>query len=474
MLHIKDKIYQTALQVYFKCEKMPVLAGVNLLCYRILACINNPNSRRGKLREVSYQKPDLPDDLRQIRVALIADKMTCDNLRQVCDCIPLTCRDWAKQMEQNPPHLFFCESAWLGNEGDGYCWRGQIYKNEKVWFENRKTVLDILAFCQKNGIPTVFYNKEDPTSFDDPYHNFVDLALRFDYLYTTAAECVEKYKALGARHCDCLPLGVSLSLYNPFEKEKTERKGAVFAGSWYAEFAERCADMCALFDMVLEAGIGLTIYDRYYGDPNPQKQFPAQYQKYVRPAVPYERLGEVLKQYEFALNINTVKDSDTMFARRVYEVMAERLYLLSNESVGMRRQFGKNVTYIGESIPDAPTRRKAVSENLQRVIEQHSFAAMFETICKDVGLSEGEKALNITCVGSLEQAAAVKTGYVYLGNAPDALLQKAVRHFSYLPAGVGICLYGTPSFYAQSRHPKAEDILFPAGDIPDVCIHLGY
>ncbi len=469
-----QKLYKAALAFYFKCEKMPVLAGVNLLGYRMLANIKNKNCRRGHFSSIAYQKPALPQQANQIRVALIADQMTYDNLKTVCDCIPLTCHDWGEQFAKAKPHLFLCESAWLGNSADGHCWRGQIYQNKAVWFENRKAVLDILAFCKQNAIPTVFYNKEDPTSFDDPYHNFVDLALRFDYVYTTAAECVDKYKARGAKFCDCLPLGVSLALNNPLQKENAPRSGAVFAGSWYAEFEERCRDMTALFDMVLQNGIALTIYDRYYGDTNPQKQFPEKYREFVSPAVPYERLSAVLKQYAFALNINTVKDSDTMFARRVYEVMANGLYLLSNESVGMRKQFGDRVTYIGEEIPDDAFRQNAIMENLQQVLKGHTFAAMFDQICRDVGLIHGEQEVKITCVHTAEQAAAVKEGYICFGDVPKAVLQKAVLHFAYLPDDTGIYLYGEkPDFCARYVEQNADGLLCRAGQTPKKCINLG-
>lgn len=482
MKNWKESLYRKALGIYFKFEKTPVLAGVNLLAYRLFEQLKNPQSRGGAICKEPYQKAEQPLELSKVRIALIADQMTYDNLNNICRCTALNCAEWSKQIVECRPHFFLCESAWLGNEADGHCWRGQIYKNKEVWFENRKTVLKILDYCRENGIPTVFYNKEDPTSFDDPYHNFVDLALKFDHIYTTAEECVEKYKALGAKHCDCLPLGVSLRLFNPYTEGRNKREGAVFAGSWYAEFPERCKDMEALFDMVLENGIPLTIYDRNYGDPNPQKQFPEKYRPFVKPAVSYSVLGQRLKKYEYALNINTVKDSETMFARRVYEVMAAGLYVISNESVGMRKQFGDRVTYIGETIPDKEKRKEFILKNMEYVFEHHSFENMLTKICTDLDLSEAYLGRRIVRVD--REVLSKKDGfipkldtqqYTCIGYASMDVLQKAVMHFSYLPYDVGIYLYGgDPSFYPTECPMLIDGVFFCGTRPPAKVICLGY
>ena len=57
---------------------------------------------------------------------------------------------------------------------------------------------------------------------------------------------------------------------------------------------------------------------------------------------------EVYKESEFGLNFNTVTDSNTMFARRVFELMASNTVVLSNYSKGVYRLFKDNVLYMGE------------------------------------------------------------------------------------------------------------------------------
>lgn len=472
---MKDKIYKAALGLYFKCEKIPVLSTLNILGYRAIACMSNPNSRRLHGDKTDKLPPvDSAHSIAKIRMAMIADQMTFDCFSSACDCVALTCHDWLNQMKAHRPHIFFCESAWIGNDKDGHCWRGQIYKNKTFFVENRKTVLQILDFCQHNGIPTVFYNKEDPTSFDDPYHNFVDLALRFDYVYTTAAECVEKYKALGAKFCACMQMGVSLKLYNPLREPGQVGKGAVFAGSWYAEFEKRCADMQALFDQMLQSGIGLTIYDRYFSDNNPQKQFPGKYKDCIRPAIPFHKLGQTLKNYEYALNINTVTDSSTMFARRVFEVMALGLYVVSNPSAGMKAVFGEHISFTGEPIPNKEKRKQAILHNLDYVIRNHSYQSRLRQIAWDIGLQiEKEQPV----IFQTEQLPDVlpECDYIYIGQTDQQRLLDAAVHFEYLPPDTGILLIGDGEHFV--RQPYVGDgkgMLFDARSrkVPEFAVRI--
>lgn len=461
-----------ALGIYFKCEKTPVIAGLNLLGYRLMAQLTNQNSRRQRRIPDDRLPPAAPPErVEELRIAMIADQMTWDCFSSVCNCTALRCNVWADQMVESKPHLFLCESAWLGNDADGHCWRGQIYKNRAVWFENRKTVLDIVDFCNKNGIPTVFFNKEDPTSFDDPYHSFTDLALHFDYIYTTAEECVERYQALGAKHCACMQMGVSLALYNPLREDGKMPSGAVFAGSWFSEFPQRCADMEALFAQVQGENIPLTIYDRNFGDPNPQKRFPDPYKDCIRPAVAYSKLGETLKQYEFALNINTVTGSRTMFARRVFEVMACGLYVISNPSQGLRDTFGDRISFTGENLPDAKTRQKYVLKNIAYVLEHHSYQARLKQICGDLNIAVRQIEPEIRCISPDQIGEMEADGYYYTGQANMAILRRAVVHFAYLPDGIGILLSGGQPFVKRKYEGGA--VLYRGNVLPEFVISLG-
>ncbi len=454
-------IYGKLLDFYLKCERVPVVAGINLMLYRAAACLLNPDSRRCRGKETDGVKPPVlcAKRLSDVRMAMIADTMTFDCFSSVCRCKALTAKNWRAEFAAFAPQVFFCESAWSGCEESRGCWRGQIYKTKLGIFENRRTVLEILEYCSKTGIPTIFYNKEDPTSFDDPYHNFVDLALRFDYIYTTSEECVPKYYALGAKFCKVMQMGFSLSYYNPLHDGK-ERTGAVFAGSYYAEHKLRCRQMEELFDDILAKGIPLTIYDRNSEEQNSSKRFPAKYQPYVKPAVPFKALGQELKKYRYAVNINTVVDSKTMFARRIFEVMALGLYVISNPSEGLKETFGSRISFTGEELPQEARYRSAVRENLRYVMENHSYENRMQMLCRDIGLTVEREKPKIICLPEhcADFTALPEADYYYFGEALQEDLQRAATHFAYLK-GKGVC-YG-----AYLTHERLEPFVPVKRDI---------
>ena len=67
------------------------------------------------------------------------------------------------------------------------------------------------------------------------------------------------------------------------------------------------------------------------------------------PAIDYAELLRIHKLYDWAVNINTVKHSETMFAARVYELQAMGNLLISNDRFrGMTVERGRII------LPDAP------------------------------------------------------------------------------------------------------------------------
>ena len=51
-------------------------------------------------------------------------------------------------------------------------------------------------------------------------------------------------------------------------------------------------------------------------------------------------IDKAYKGYEYGINLNTIKQSQSMFARRVYELMASNTAIISNFSRGLRTNFG--------------------------------------------------------------------------------------------------------------------------------------
>lgn len=371
-------------KIYKKVEKIPLFVTcIHFIYSQLIPIITKNykpvkyNSKNINFKERKYKKYE---DLKNIKIAIIADDMTYENYKTLCDVFFLTPDNWLEIMTKYEPDVFFCESAWSGIKEYKDAWRGKIYKNQNIKYENRRVLFDILDFCKKSNIKTIFWNKEDPIYFNDKFHNFSDTALKFDYIFTTAFECVEKYKKMGHKNVFVSSFGFSPELFNFDSKIKKQEK-AVFVGSWYSDHLNRCKDMEKIFDMLLEKKITLEIYDRHYASSNPINQFPERYKPYIHKAVSYKELSSILNGSRFAVNINTEKNSKTMFARRVFELMACKCIVISNDSIGMREMFGNNVWFEGEdfNINDA---EKICEENYKFVMEHCTNTIKLKEILK--------------------------------------------------------------------------------------------
>jgi hypothetical protein len=305
-------------------------------------------------------KGDMP------RIAFVCDEMTWQNFKDECNAMFVTPSNWREGFERFKPEVFFCESAWKGIDDEPDSWVMRIGKNPKSFYENRKDLLSILKYCKKKSIKTVFWNKEDPTNFDE----FAPTALLFDYVFTTAEECIPKYKSLGCKNVKPLAFGVPEHIFCYNESIKKENT-AVFAGSWFANYERRCKEMEEVFDMIIEKDIELIIYNRRFGTKHTTMQFPVKYMRYLRPAVPYNQLAAIYRKSRYAITINTVTDSDTMFARRVFEIMACGCIVISNECKGLRKMFDGRIWFYGDTF-DYSREREIVRENVREVMEKHT------------------------------------------------------------------------------------------------------
>jgi len=319
------------------------------------------------------------------KIVFICDEMTWQDFRNECNAIFITPYNWREVFKSFSPDIFFCESAWSGISEYNNCWRGQIYRNKKVRYENRRELMNILEYCKNNNIPTVFWNKEDPAFWDNETYNFVDTALHFDHIFTTAKECIPKYTELGHKSVDVLMFGVPTHIFF-FDPEVKKVRKAVFAGSWYADQPERCKEMEKVFDMVLQYGIPLEIYDRQSDSSNPIHKFPEKYKKYLRPKVPYFELGKIYREAQYVININTVTNSETMFARRVFEAMACGCIIISNHSDGLKKLFPGRIWFADQPF-EHEKEKEIIMKNLHDVLENHTCNKRLSKVLRICGIN---------------------------------------------------------------------------------------
>lgn len=206
--------------------------------------------------------------------------------------------------------------------------------------EERYHLYELIKELQKREIPTLFYSKEDPVNYDQ----FIEIAKKCDYVFTSAEEIIPRYiEAVGHDRVHKLEFGINPHKHNPIGINAPEFKGykddVIFAGSWMVKYPIRNQESAMAFDGVIKTDNKLTIIDRNLKLENKRYHFPPKYMEYLSYPLPHELLMKTHKIYRNAINVNSVKYSNTMFANRVYELQAFGNILLSNFSVGVNSKF---------------------------------------------------------------------------------------------------------------------------------------
>ena len=304
-----------------------------------------------------------------LTIACIMDEFTCGSFQPEARLQQLTPSHWRVELEAAKPDLLFIESAWRGKD--------ELWGN-KVGHTSME-LQGIVEWCRAQKVPTVFWCKEDPIHFE----TFLNTAMLFDYVFTTDIDCIHRYKAaLGHDRVYLLPFACQPATTNPVETYP--RKDAFcFAGAYYVRYPERTRD---LGDFVLElpAFRPLEIYDRNYGKQDPNYQFPAEYQPYIVGTLPFDQIDKAYKGYRYAINLNSIKQSQSMFARRVFELLASNTITISNFSRGLRLLFG-DLVITTDSGAEIVRRLKTVADNdahsrklrlagLRKVMQEHTYA----------------------------------------------------------------------------------------------------
>lgn len=317
-----------------------------------------------------------PKYLKDIKVAIIMDEFSYNSFKYEFNALIVAPDNWKEIFQTEKPDLFLCESAWHGINPETKPWTRKISHPLKSKIENRKELLEILEYCREHQIPSIFWNKEDPTNFK----SFADTAVKFDHVFTSAEECINCYKSyFGHESVHSLMFAAQPRLFNPIEEdERTD--DVIFAGSWYAHFQNRCEEMSNIFNQIIKSRYNLKIYDRAFYNEDPRRKFPDEYKDFLNPPVSHDQMASVYKESKYAININSVTDSNTMFARRAFELILCNTLVLSNHSKGLEKLFKDNIIFMDHNRINLEKSLEKRLNNLYNVLENHTYTNRFKQI----------------------------------------------------------------------------------------------
>ncbi len=353
--------------------------------------------------------PAAPAFLKNLRVAGIMDEFTHHSFAPECELLPLRLANWQADLESFEPDLVFIESAWRGAEGD---WSLKISNPSEA-------VASLIDWAQERRVPTIFWSKEDPVHFD----TFLHVARAVDYVFTTDIDCIARYKReVGHDRVYLLPFAAQPASHNPIERFP-RANAFCFAGAYYLKYPERQRDFRGLLDAIKQLK-PVEIFDRNFDKPHPHHEFPPEFRPYIKGNLPFDQIDKAYKGYRYGVNMNTIKQSQTMFARRVFELLASNTVVVSNFSRGMRLLFGDLVIASDASaeihrrlgpLEDETTLRKFRLAGLRKVMSQHTYAQRLAYIAEKLGASAAPPASAVLCAVAFpenaQQARAVVSGW---------------------------------------------------------------
>lgn len=330
----------------------------------------------------------LLEDTGQIRMMSIFDEFSRECFAPHANLIEPRPDSAIPLLKRDKPELLFVESTWRGNKST---WQ---YRVAQYAHPPGTELFNLVDECKKIGVPTIFWNKEDPVHFD----NFINAAEKFDYIFTTAEEAIPRYQARCKAKVHALPFAAEVNLHNPIGSEQRNKR-VCFAGSYYANrFKERRDDQLMLLDAA--STFNLDIFDRNAGAVSRDFSFPERFDSFIRGKLPYTGMIKAYRQYRVFLNVNSVIDSTTMFSRRVFELLACGTPIVSTVSTGIDQMFGKELVWtvrdreeaeeaIRHLMQDDKEWRRRSLKGIRKVFAEHTFAHRFDRVLRTTGIREG-------------------------------------------------------------------------------------
>lgn len=354
------------------------------------------------------------------KIAVILDEFSYECISVTSITCLLKPLKWRAQINNFQPDFLFVESCWFGNNNQ---WGSLIYGNSYNAPNQMDELAKVVEYCKKEGIPTVFWSKEDPVHYD----KFAPTAKLFDYVFTTDVNMVENYQKDYGIDAESLCFFCQPAVHNPIEVIPRKNKAA-FAGSYYSTKTERCADFDVLIDALKRANVEYDIFDRCLYRKESNLKFPERFKQSVVGHLKPDEMWKAYKGYKYTINMNSVKQSPTMFARRVYESLASGTPVVSNYSKGVVEQFGDivcasdnpdEIVSFLEKMQDESEYRKVVEKGVREVLSKHTVADRLKQICSRIGIAITDHLpnayliANVSTIQEAEHAYTVFTNQTY-------------------------------------------------------------
>jgi spore maturation protein CgeB len=349
-----------------------------------------------KLGSFVYDYPSVLEDAERegrfgrLKIALVTDYFTADCLSAECRVRAMTPSNFREVISHWKPDLVLVESAFHGVDGS---WRYELARQPKLLrLTKPKAIFSLVEYAKKAGIPTVFWNKDDGPYFDA----FIEVAKVFDHVFTTDEDCLDRYRQQLPKH---VPVDTLIMPFQPafhsFTGFDFKRNEVCFTGSYYRRILnERRRFLDMIFESCERNDLPVNVFDRNHDRLSHRFEFrfPKTGQMRLHGKVAHRETASVYKSHLVSINVNSVTSSETMFSRRLLEILACGGIAVTNPSRAVERHFLDfcHVVNNDEETRDlfARLRHGPSQDDLDRaeagasyVREHHTWAHRLEQIC---------------------------------------------------------------------------------------------
>lgn len=367
-------------------------------------------SRRGDTCELDFpalQPLVTSKTFSRPRVATILDDFSAQAWGFEWDCVAIRPDTWNAELSAKPVDMLFVESAWAGNNK---AWSYHLTGTSAP----RPAIVELVAWCKSQGIPTVFWNKEDPPHYED----FLGTARLFEIVFTSDSTKIEQYKIdLGHDRIQSLSFAAQPAVHNPARPQAGfHARDVAFAGMYFAhKYPERRDQMEMLLGGALDVSAkmehGLEIFSRQLGG-DTNYQFPAPFDKRVVGSLPYEKMLTAYKAYKVFLNVNSVVDSPSMCARRIFEITASGTPVVTAPSRAIGEFFDKSevvevstreetASMVRSLVRSKELRDRTVHLGQRNIWQNHTYAHRAQQVIEAAGIKTQVDAHSLTKIPSI-------------------------------------------------------------------------
>ena len=169
---------------------------------------------------------------------------------------------------------------------------------------------------------------------------------------------------------------------------------------------------------------GLEIFSRQLGG-NPDYQFPEPYDEHVVGSLTYDQMLTAYKAYRVFLNVNSVVNSPSMCARRIFEITASGTPVVTTDSPALPRFFPDGeISSVSTSeqaadvikalIRSPELNDRSVHLAQRRIWAEHTYAHRAEEVVRRI-LPTRQRPVEPAAVSALVSTFGLTSSNIYLG-----------------------------------------------------------